>query len=520
MKAALYARYSSDMQRNESITAQIRDCQEYCRRKRYSVVKEYIDEAFTARNDDRPAFQQMISDAKAGVFNVIVFHKIDRNSRDRYDYFHYKRVLAKAGVTIEYVEQNIDGSPESIILESVLVGMSEYYSKNLAREVMKGLKENAHKAKFNGGIPPLGYRIEEGKYVIDEREAEAIRIIFAMYVAGHGYPSIAGALNDKYVTRAGKPFGKNSLHEILKNEKYAGTYTFNKVKRKPDRTRNSHSKSDELIVVENAIPAIIGREAFEQVREKMLKNKNRSGAYKATEPYLLSGAVYCECGAAMVGKTTTVREGKYHYYYCGDRERVATECQNPMIRRDKLENHVFDRIDDKLLNPAKLPQLIAEINESIGSVARDVEQDKKIAQKQKNEALRKLDNLYKLVEDGAMDEFTRERMQKQREEVERINSYILEVENKAKRELLSSEQIGEIMIDYQNAIKEKDPDRLRAILNTFIDKITVTRKEVHISLQVPFCRFVGAEGANKSKPTTTITINCVENREVFKRVKN
>lgn len=120
----------------------------------------------------------MIKDAQNGFFDVLIVHKIDRFARDRFDDAHYKRLLKLAGVNIEYVEQKIDGSPEGIILESVLVGMSEYYSKNLAKEVQKGMKENALKAKHNGGIPPLGYDVVNGHYVINETEAKVVRDIF------------------------------------------------------------------------------------------------------------------------------------------------------------------------------------------------------------------------------------------------------------------------------------------------------------------------------------------------------
>ncbi len=90
MKAAVYARYSSDNQRHESITAQIRACTDYAEKKKYEVVKIYADEAFSARTDDRPEFQNMIDDAKGGLFDVLICHKIDRFSRDRYDVAYYK----------------------------------------------------------------------------------------------------------------------------------------------------------------------------------------------------------------------------------------------------------------------------------------------------------------------------------------------------------------------------------------------------------------------------------------------
>lgn len=140
-------------------------------------------------------------------------------------------MLEKYGVRLVSVLENFDDSPESIILQSVIEGYNEYYSKNLAREVMKGLKENALASKFNGGVPPLGYDInkETLKYKINNFEAEAVKLIFKMYLQGEGYTSIINELNRRgFKTKKGNSFGKNSLYDILRNERYTGVYIYNK----------------------------------------------------------------------------------------------------------------------------------------------------------------------------------------------------------------------------------------------------------------------------------------------------
>ncbi len=136
-----YCRFSSDHQREESIDAQIRAIRDYCGRNRITLEKIYRDEARSATTDDRPSFQQMFSDIKEYPCDLVIVHKLDRFSRDRYDSAFYKRKLKERGIRLVSVLENIDGSPESIILESVLEGMSEYYSRNLAREVQKEKKK-------------------------------------------------------------------------------------------------------------------------------------------------------------------------------------------------------------------------------------------------------------------------------------------------------------------------------------------------------------------------------------------
>jgi DNA invertase Pin-like site-specific DNA recombinase len=112
---------------------------EYCSRNSIVVIHEFCDRAKSATTDDRPEFLKMIAASREGDFDFAIVHKLDRFSRNRYDSAYYKRELKKNGVQLLSVLEQMDDSPESIILESVLEGMSEYYSKNLAREVMKGM---------------------------------------------------------------------------------------------------------------------------------------------------------------------------------------------------------------------------------------------------------------------------------------------------------------------------------------------------------------------------------------------
>lgn len=183
-----YCRFSSDNQRSESIDAQIRVIKDYCKQNKYILTHIYRDEALSGTSDKRDQFQQMIKDSKDGLFDAVIVHKLDRFARNRYDSAIYKKKLKDNGVAVLSVLENLDDTPESIILESVLEGMNEYYSKNLAREVRKGLNENAIKCIHNGGIPPLGYNVSDDKYYyINEQEAAAVRLIFKMYSENYGY---------------------------------------------------------------------------------------------------------------------------------------------------------------------------------------------------------------------------------------------------------------------------------------------------------------------------------------------
>ena len=149
-KAVLYARFSSDNQRDESIDAQLRAMTKFCQDNEVVMVGEYVDRAKSATTDDRPEFLRMISDAEQKNFNIVLVHKLDRFARNRFDSSNYRNKLKKQNVSLVSVLENLDDSPESIIMESLLDGMAEYYSKNLAREVRKGNNENALQCKNNG----------------------------------------------------------------------------------------------------------------------------------------------------------------------------------------------------------------------------------------------------------------------------------------------------------------------------------------------------------------------------------
>ena len=131
MKAVIYARYSSDNQREESIEGQLRDCMQYAEYNDIQVVDSYIDRAMSAKTDNRPNFQQMIKDSAKRLFDVIIVWKLDRFARNRFDSAYYKNILKKNGVRVISAKESISEGAEGIILESVLEGYAEYYSVEL-----------------------------------------------------------------------------------------------------------------------------------------------------------------------------------------------------------------------------------------------------------------------------------------------------------------------------------------------------------------------------------------------------
>ena len=181
MRAVIYARYSSDGQREESIEGQLRECKEYAERHNMTVVLTYVDRATSAKTDNRPEFQKMIADSARKQFDIVLVWKLDRFARNRTDSATYRAVLKRNGVKVVSAKENISEGPEGIILESLLEGIAEYYSAELSVKIQRGQKENALKCKANGS-PPLGYKVNSERYYeIDPLAAPIVLESFARY---------------------------------------------------------------------------------------------------------------------------------------------------------------------------------------------------------------------------------------------------------------------------------------------------------------------------------------------------
>ena len=505
-KAVIYARFSSDNQREESIDAQVRAIEEYAERNNIIITNCYIDEAKSATTDNRPAFQQMINESERKNFDYVIVHKLDRFSRDRYDSAIYKRKLKLNGISVLSVLENLDNSPESIILESVLEGMNEYYSKNLAREVKKGMKENALNCKWNGGTPPLGYDLDENKkLVINEYEANAVRLIYDMYVAGNGYSVIIDTLNDQgYRTKLGNNFSKNSLYEILRNEKYIGNYVYNRRKRNSNGSYNNHKESKNIIRIENGIPKIIEKEVWNKVQTIRMSNKRKSSS-KAKNLYLLSGIIYCgECGGKMSGHSTTqkYKSGetvRTEYYVCIDKKKKRNNCSSKMIRADKLEKTIVNMFSDILFTESNIDAIIKSMKQYL------LKNNKTDIPKLKDELSnieKEIQNFVTAISNGINSETMVDKINELELKKSTIKSQIYSETLKA-NSLYSDEQLKEFLMQHKNFKEFSDLDKKR-ILQLFIKKITISKEEIKIELNLIDLAHVDLNGRGEASTPKSI----------------
>ena len=325
--AALYVRYSSTNQTEQSIEGQVRVCTEFCQRQSITILETYADRATSASKDieKRTEFLRMIKDSEKHPWDAVIVYKLDRFARNRYDSANYKYRLKKNGVQLISATENISQDPEGIILESVLEGMAEFYAAELGQKINRGMRESAYKNQYIGGTVPFGYKIVNKKYVIDEETAPFVREAFQRFIAGDTIISICRSFNARGIRTSKKgKFGRASFARIFKNEKYIGVYQYKDYK-------------------SNAIPPIIDRETWEKAQMK-LRTLKQPGSYKAKQVYLLSGKIYCgHCGSRMqASKNVSSNGNDYAYYVCRGKKTGKAECAAKNIRKDFIEQIVLE----------------------------------------------------------------------------------------------------------------------------------------------------------------------------------
>ena len=478
MTAVIYARYSSDSQREASIEGQLRDCKDYAEKNGITVVGTYIDRAYSAKTDDRPDFQRMIKDSGKKIFDVVLVWKLDRFARNRFDAVNYKYQLEKNGVHLVSVMEPISQGPEGIMVESMLIGMAEYYSAELALKVARGERENALQCKYNGGIVPLGFTIgkEDRLYHIDPETAPIVQEIFTRYADGEPAEKIAASLNERGLrTRTGKPFVKNSFFQIFRNRRYIGEYRYKD------------------IVTPGGIPAIVDQDLFDRVQQRFEQNRIAHGRpAKEDVSYLLTTKLFCgKCGTLMGGESGTSHMGNTYYYYkCGNAKRHGkAHCDLKAIRKEPLERFVVDTAIKVIFSDEIIERLIDLVME-----AQQQENTRlPVLKEQLRDTEKRLANLLEAIEQGILTPTTKQRLDELEARKEALNTSILEEELKKpvltrewirfwlekfrKGDVGSTEHQRQIIDTFVNSVYVFD-DRVVLNFNFTDDSKTISREEV------------------------------------------
>ena len=455
----IYARYSSHSQRDVSIDQQVRACEAFAERQDIKIQKIYEDRAATGTTDKRPGFQQMIQDAKKSGWNYVIVYTLDRFARDRYDSAVYKRQLKNHGIKVLSAMENISDDPTGILMESMLEGLAEYYSKELSRKVQRGQNDNARKCLVNGALP-LGYiKGSDGKYHICESEADVVREIFRRVNDGDSFANIIGDLNDRgIVTKTGKRWTHSSFNRILSNERYTGVYIYRDIR------------------IPGGVPQIVPQRLFDSVQSTLHQKANARRDPSGCAPqkrrrdnsvYLLTGKLFCgHCKSPMIGLSgTSHTNAAHHYYTCKGRRVNAMSCDKRNLRRDEIEQRIAQDLCDTMLTDEAIVVLataaVAYQRNNNSARTQLATMQSRLA-----DTNRSLKNLMAAIESGIFSETSQASLLELEVEKRELTKLIAATEADMKDELTAEEIIATLQLFQNGDIHDKAFQE--AMIDTFL----------------------------------------------------
>lgn len=487
LKAVIYARYSSHAQRDVSIEQQIRACKNFAEHQDLDIVDVYEDRALTGTSDRRPGFQKMIKDAPKADWSYVIVYTLDRFARDRYDSAVYKRQLKTCGVKVLSAMENISDDPTGILLESLLEGLAEYYSKELSRKVLRGHNDNASKCLVNGRLP-LGYvRSSDGRYAIEESEAEIVREIFRRVNDGERFTCLIRNLNARGIlTKTGSKWNSSSFNSLLSNERYTGVYIYRDIR------------------IPGGIPQIVSQELFDSVQCLLHRKPNARKDSSGNAPqkrrreggvYLLTGKLFCgHCKSPMIGVSGTSHTSTPHFYYtCKGRRADHASCTKKNVRRDSIEQFIATALRDTMLTGKAIRALADAAIEYQSKSVSNLEVES--LQSQLADTNRSIKNLVDAVEAGIFSAATQARLMELETQQRDLTQLLSAAQAEAEEQMTREEIIATLeLFQHGNA---NDKDYQEALINTFLvaayvynDKIKIvfnlsgTPKEVYVPFDI------------------------------------
>ena len=491
--AALYARVSSDRQDVDlSVSAQLRALKDYAKANGYSVAREYVDEAESGRVADRPQFREMIEEGSKpkAPFDVILVWKFSRFTRKREHAVAFKSMLRRKGIRVVSITEQAEDNATGRLLEGIIESVDEFYSENLAQEVVRGMREAASRGFFLASNAPFGYRrvkVNDGAkerptLEVDPATAPVVREIFEKSLLGSGLKEICKELNDRGVTNRGKRWYKGTLHYVLRNEAYTGAAVWG-------RTSKGENTQDP-VRVEGAWPALISRELFEDVQQAM-----RERAPKVRRParvgsrFLLSGLLKCGvCGRPYSAQGA--KSGQFAYYICGTlfREGVGM-CSARYLNAPKLETFVVEKIRERILNEEPIVALVTLVAEEIDAMAGELSGRLEVIEAELGDVRKRLEKLYEAIETSELTlEVLSPRIFSLRHREEQLEAAREDAETQLEQRrvaLPDAEEIVEYVADFRDFLKEGTIPERKALIRNFVEGIEVVGDEATLTYTVP-----------------------------------
>ncbi len=450
-RAAIYARFSSDSQRDESIEIQVEHCTAFIGSRGWEVARVYTDYGVSGTTDARPGFQAAVADGEAGAYDILVYLKNDRFARNIEVSRRYKRRLKAAGLRLFSVrEGESDDAPASFLHEAMDEAIAEYYSRNLAVLIRDGIRKNAERCMANGQ-PMYGWDIVDGFHVINEQERAVLVRAKDMLLAGSTLAEITRALEPDFRGKRGGSLNIGTLTRMLRRVQNCGTYSY-----------AGH-------VVRDGIPALWTEGEQEAILD-ILDTHAMPSKKANTARFSLTGKLLHLEGddlAPMVGTSGTSSSGRRHYYY-------KCDAHGFNVRRDDIEQAVADAVMGRLGSSevrSAIADLVLEMEDGDGPRQSDMlaEELGRIDQT--------FERIWRAIEDGIAPPGGRERVEAltaRREDVER---------RLADARAAESYRLDRDAVEYWLENMAADLDR-QTICETFVKRVVIVGGDLHILLVV------------------------------------
>ena len=490
--AALYARVSSERQDVDlSVAAQLRALRDYAQRNGYLVAREYVDEAESGRIADRPQFSRMLDEASKpeAPFKEILVWKFSRFTRKREHAVAFKSMLRRRGIRVVSITEQADDTPTGKLLEAIIESVDEFYSENLAQEVVRGMREAATRGFWMTTYAPYGYKrvyVQDGikkrpKLELNPPADAVVKRVFDMVLQGKSILDVTKTLNAEGIpTTNGKKWLKTTIHTMLDHEAYTGTLVWGaKAKDGAPPVR-----------VENAHPAIVSKRDFQQAR-KLLASRapKKMNPRRASSPYLLSGLVKCEtCGKAMTA--AEAKSGRYTYYICHSLlKRGKGTCETPRLNAKNFEKLIVNEIRENVLTESNIRDLVKLLDEEMDGVAREQRDRLETIEEELEDVKKRLGRIWQVIEttDIEMADAS-ERIREHRERKEK-----LEIAAEEARALLSdrrqfldsADTIAAFAAEMSEFLKTSELTETKAFVRSFVKEIVVKPGRAAIVYSIP-----------------------------------
>ena len=481
MRVATYTRISTDEDRQPfSLGAQAERLQSYARSQDgWRIVARFTDQASGATLD-RPGLRQALSEASAGVYELLLVYRVDRLSRNVRQLAEIAEDLDRSGVALRSATEPFDTSTAAgKMMLQMLAVFAEFERTTIVERITAGMERAAAEGRWIVGSTPFGYlRDRDKKQIVpDPARVDIVRRIFRMYAEERmGAEAIAQVLNvEGHRSKNGVPFARPNVLWILRNPTYVGKVAF-RGKIHPGRHE-----------------AIVDAQTYEAV-QAILVERGESQALKRGHPsdYLLSGVLRCgRCRRAYVGTAAHGRRNRYRYYVCSTRYRYGTtECDGERLPMEALEDAVVEQMadvfEDTTLVGGALTLSRAEEAEASEESARRLASIKQ----ELGRARRSLDRYFGAFEQGIMSAADcRERVDRLRDQIE-----ALEAEDRAitegRPESLSAapaaDDVAEWARDLRLVFDNATPQQKKALIRLLVKELRVmSRKDIRPTYKIP-----------------------------------